>query len=195
VEGLARLAGARLLTAQSGRPPLLVVVTGPPGSGKTTVAGLVQAHLGLPLLAKDTIKETLGEQLGITEADASRRLGAAVFELLGVIVRELLGHGASLIVEGNFAVGSSVFDDLPAARIVQVHVTAPPDVLSARRRARSAERHPVHYDVEVEDELALRHARGDWDPLPLDGALVQIDTSAEAQVEARLAEALAATLP
>jgi adenylate kinase family enzyme len=39
--------------------PLLLIVTGPPGVGKTTVAEALAPRLGLPLLAKDDLKETL----------------------------------------------------------------------------------------------------------------------------------------
>ena len=39
--------------------PLFVVVSGPPGSGKSAVAEPLARELGLPLIAKDTIKEAL----------------------------------------------------------------------------------------------------------------------------------------
>jgi predicted kinase len=167
--------------------PLLVVVTGPPGSGKTTIADAVQERTGLPLIAKDTLKETLGEQLGVTDPLDSKQLGFAVFAVIGHLVRELLGHGVSLIAEGNFAVGYPVFDDLPPARVVQVHVTAPTEVLLARMRERGSERHPVHYDAEAADEILSRHARGEWEPLPLDGELIRIDTSLSPDLDAVLA--------
>jgi predicted kinase len=167
--------------------PLLVVVTGPPGSGKTTIAGEVQARTGLPLIAKDAIKEVIGEELGVTAEGDSKRLGAAVFELMGALMRELLERGVSVIVEGNFAVGRPLFGDLPPARIVQVHVTAPLDELLARMRERDSDRHPVHYDIEAADEIAERFSRGEWEALPLDGDLIRIDTSASPDLDALLA--------
>lgn len=165
-------------------PPVLVVVAGPPGAGKTTVAAALQARTGLPLIAKDTIKEVLGEALCVTERADSKRLGSAVFALMGTLLRELLGCGVSLIVEGNFAAGYPLFDDLPRTRVVQVHVSAPLDVLVARLKERGPERHAVHYDREAVDEVAARVARGEWEPLPLDGALIRVDTSAQTDLAA-----------
>ena len=46
------------------RPPLLVVVTGMPAAGKTTVADSLSRSLSLPFVAKDTVKEHLYETLG-----------------------------------------------------------------------------------------------------------------------------------
>ena len=40
-------------------PRLMVLVTGAPGSGKTTLAGPLATELGFALLAKDRIKESL----------------------------------------------------------------------------------------------------------------------------------------
>jgi hypothetical protein len=94
---------------------------------------------------------------------------------MGTLVRELLSHGVSLICEGNFVPESVVLRGLPTARIVQVHVSAPPDVLRTRLRQRDAQRHPVHYDREAADEIVALASEGRWDPLPLDGALIRLD--------------------
>jgi predicted kinase len=167
--------------------PLLVIVAGPPASGKTTIAGAIRERTGLPLIAKDSLKEILGEQLGVSDPLDSKRLGSAVFGLIGHLVRELVGHGVSLIAEGNFAVAYPLFDDLPRARVIQVHVTAPAEVLLERMRERGSERHPVHYDAQAADEILVRHARGEWEPLPLEGELIRIDTSAPPDLDAVLA--------
>jgi predicted kinase len=168
--------------------PLLVIVAGPPASGKSTIADAIRARTGLPLIAKDSLKEILGEQLGVHDPLDSKQLGSAVFGLIGHLVRELLGHGVSLIAEGNFAVGYPLFDDLPRARVIQVHVTAPAEVLLERMRERGSKRHPVHYDAQAADEILARHARGEWEPLPVEGELIRIDSSAPPDLDAVLAE-------
>ena len=129
------------------------------------------------MLAKDTFKETLADVLPVPGRDESHRLGAAVFALLGRLVRELLTADVSLIVEGNFVSGTPALADLPEARIVQVHVSAPPELLLSRLLERDSERHPVHYDREAAEEIAVRAERGEWAALPLGGTLIEADTS------------------
>jgi predicted kinase len=157
--------------------PRLVVVTGPPGAGKTTIAAALRERLGLPLIAKDPLKEQLGGALGIEDRARSQQLGGVVFELISVIVKELLEQGVSVIAEGNFTERSTLFSGLPPAEIVQVYVTATPDTLRERMLARDTHRHPVHYDRDAADEVSARAAAGEWPALPIGGRLIEIETT------------------
>ncbi len=167
--------------------PLLVVVTGPPGAGKTTIAAELRRRLGMPLIAKDTVKELLGGALRIEDRARSHQLGAIVFELIALVVKELLEQGVSVIAEGNFTEHSTLLSGLPAAEIVQVYVTAEPETLRTRLLERDV-RHPVHYDREAADEVSVRAAGGEWRALPLSGRLIEIDTTIWPDLDEALAK-------
>jgi predicted kinase len=156
--------------------PLLVVVTGMPSSGKTTVAEDLARRLQLPLLAKDTIKETLYDSLGANDVTASGRLGTAAFALIFALTRAMLADGVSVIVEANFFRDQEAeFAALPAHRVLQLHCDAPLPVLLDRYSRRS--RHAGHFDAEKIRELPGRFESGVHGPLRLDGELIRLDTT------------------
>src|SRR5205085_9955261 len=129
-----------------------------------------------PLVAKDPIKEVLADALDARGRAASRELGVATFGVVFHLLGELLRNGVSAVAEGNFG-RAEPFAALPPARVLQVHVWAPPEVVRERLLA-GRPRHPVHYDPEAAEEIAERAARGEWDPLPLAGELLRVDPTA-----------------
>ena len=83
-------------------PTRIVVVTGPPASGKTTLALAVSERLGIPLIAKDGIKERLYEAFGSGDREWSRWLGRATYPLIFHFLEAHLRVGCSVVVEGTF---------------------------------------------------------------------------------------------
>lgn len=63
------------------QPPPLVVVTGMPAAGKTTLAKSLRRELCLPLIAREEIKERLYDTLGTGDIEWSNRLGSAASQL------------------------------------------------------------------------------------------------------------------
>ncbi len=66
--------------------PLVILVTGLPASGKTTVARQVARHLGLPVFGKDDFKEVLFDTLGWKDLEWSRQLSQSCHGLLQCVV-------------------------------------------------------------------------------------------------------------
>ena len=83
--------------------PSLIIVAGPPCTGKSTLALRLAIDLSLPLIAKDHIKEILFDSLGWKDRAWSRQLGQLTYELLYHFVEVELRAGCSCIVESNFA--------------------------------------------------------------------------------------------
>ena len=73
-----------------------IVVSGAPGTGKTTVAHHVADALSFPLLSLDDVKETLGDCLGTGDEEWSDRTGDAAAEIIFRLNRTF----PSAVVEG-----------------------------------------------------------------------------------------------
>jgi predicted kinase len=135
---------------------LLVVVTGPPASGKTTIAERLARELSFPLVAKDGLKETLYDALGCSTVEESKRLGVAAFALIWHVLDLELQARRSVVAEGNFNPARA--ENLAGLRerhtfdVAQIVCRAPHDVLLARYTSRT--RHPGHFDAARAHEIA-----------------------------------------
>jgi len=155
-----------------------------PAAGKTTLARALSEELRVPLVAKDDIKEQLYDALGIGDLEWSRRLGRASFALIFAFCQELLAVGQPVIAEANFFAGLDEprFADLPSHRLVQVHCTAPLDVLLTRYEGRP-NRHAGHLDGLLVQEMRQRFQDDTHGPLALAGQLIEVDTSKAVEVQ------------
>jgi predicted kinase len=89
------------------RQPSLIVVTGRPGSGKTTLAHALARAIRCPAVCRDEIKEgfmnTTGQASQASQAaQPGDEIGRRVYEAFFDTIRLLLGHHVTLVAEAAF---------------------------------------------------------------------------------------------
>jgi predicted kinase len=178
-------------------PPLLILVTGLPGAGKTSVGRTLSERLKIPFLSKDAFKERIFDTLGWKDKAWSLRVSEASHRILDYIVEEELKAGHSLIIESNFK------PEIDSARFraiqhrfgvvgVQVLCWAERDILFERYSAHhQTNRHPGHIESATPEEQRRDLALGKGKPLQIGGPVIELDTTDFAKVDySSLAQAI-----
>jgi predicted kinase len=152
--------------------PGLVIVTGPPAAGKTTVTRELARQLGFSRIAKDPIKEAICDGLGLDEIDdeLSAALSRAAFETLF----RILATARGAVVDANFSVQlhQRRLRGLSAPR-VEVHCRCPVEICYQRYERRRTRLHRCHQAR----LLSLADFEACSRPLAI-GPLIEIDTTA-----------------
>jgi len=170
---------------------IVILITGHPATGKTTLAHYLAEELSLPLIWKDQIKETLFETLGVSTIEWSRTLGVAAWELLYQQVENLLRVGVSHVVESNFdpAYADEHWQNLKREhdfRLIQVRCETEPETLLERycRRIEQGGRHAGHVDARGDESfLATIQESMGW--VTVESQRVSIDTTEFGQIDYR----------
>jgi adenylylsulfate kinase-like enzyme len=172
------------MSERSGEQPLFVVVSGPPASGKSTLAPQLAEALRLPLLAKDTIKDALMSLLPVPDVETSRQIGgAAVAAMLAVAAESPVGA----VLESVFRRSRGIEDlKLLPGRLIEVFCRCELETARSRYRARSSTRAAGHFDhIRADEELwndeVSKPVAGGWPVLEVNAEeLVDIGLLVEA---------------
>jgi predicted kinase len=165
----------------------IVLVSGAPGAGKTTLAVPLARLLGLPLIAKDDIKETLIDVLGDQAGDLawSRKVGGASMELLW----KLAERAPAAVLEANFRPHSAYERERLTrldAQIVEVYCRCPAELLMQRFNERAKTAHAAHPARDLTPEWVAEFDR----PMGI-GDIIEVDTSQPVDVSAIAAQVAA----
>ena len=164
---------------------LMIIVTGPSASGKTTLSKKLARKFKLPSICKDEVKELLFDCLGTKDEEWGMSLGAASFDLLYLFVEKLCLTGKTFIVEGNFQnkYAAKTFSEIITKhnyKAVQVYCHAPVEILYDRytNRDNSGDRHPGHIiQIGGLEEFKSRVCGGNF-KLDIEGCVtLEIDTT------------------
>ena len=155
----------------------LIVVSGAPGTGKSTIARELGADLRFGVLSLDPIKEALADVLGLGDEDWSNRVGDAAAE---VVFRLATGF-PDAVAEGWWR---GVRRDRAVAEFAgaaEVFCHCDPALAAARVAARiGAGRHPIHRDVinpaGAGAAAYIASLAATVTPLGLCGPLIEVDT-------------------
>jgi predicted kinase len=159
--------------------PFVVVISGMPGSGKTTLGRDLSDALHLPLVSRDLIKTGMHVTVHSTDPRESKRFASAAFDVFFAAIDHLVASGVSTIVEAAFHRERSA-DSLARlheqADVAHLATQIDPTVALRRYRERAerGERHPAHADLDNLETLAADTAKYRLDhPEPL----LRVDTT------------------
>jgi AAA domain len=162
-----------------------ILISGLPGTGKTTLARRLAPLLNLPVIDKDDILERLFASKGAGDALRRRSLSRQS----DVILEHEAMQSEGAILASFWRVPGmppdsgtpSLWLQSPAHHIVNVHCVCEPGLAATRFLRRR--RHPGHLDGESSFEQILENLRTLAQLAPLDiGTRITVDTSREPNV-------------
>ncbi|MYD93605.1 MAG: AAA family ATPase [Chloroflexi bacterium] len=165
-------------------PPLLVIVNGAPGSGKTTLSRRLADALQLPHLERDGLKEILADHLEVADLAQSNALTPAAVGIFYALAAELARARVGMVLDQAYRRGlaeDQLRPLLASCRTVVIHCVVPREVSVKRYTGRfeRGTRHAAHFDGE---RIALFRAgklQIDWsrsDPLKLEVPTLLVET-------------------
>ena len=167
----------------------LIIVSGIPASGKSTLGRKIADELSIPFLDKDDILESLFNSLGTGDHEWRRRLSRASDVVLLSVLSQL--NEAVAVSFWRHPLSQSEDSGTPidqfadsAAVIVEVYCDCDHDLAAARFESRR--RHPGHLDDASGDDQQMQsggiQSYDDLGPLGL-GSLITVNTNGTNEAE------------
>jgi len=160
----------------------IIIITGYPGTGKTTLGKHLAEKYNIPFISKDGIKEILFDALGWKDREWSMKLGGASYDIMFYLAKSLLLCDRPFILETYFSRISekelkSLRDSFNISPL-QIICDATADIIKKRvkKRYESGERHPGHVDhIRTQDLEEM--IKKNYPKLEIGGKYLRVDTN------------------
>ena len=161
---------------------MLIVVCGPPGSGKTTLAHKIATEVGCPAICRDEIKEGMARTVDGFVAGPGDELTIRTLPVFFGTLDLLVRAGVTTVAEAAFQdriwrLGLEPLVAVAEFRIV--HCTVPAD-LAFRRSLRRRKDNPLrsaHPDPDPSDKVDWMRRHADFERLALSAPWMEVDTT------------------
>lgn len=130
----------------------LIIITGAPASGKSTIAQNVSKITGIPYFSKDEFKIELFEKYGFNNHDEKKKLSIQGENMLKNTISEHIDSDKDIIIDNNFKNFDAVREAISAHKnctVICIMLKADYSVLAERYNLRisSGNRHTALYTL------------------------------------------------
>ena len=156
--------------------PTLVIVSGPTGSGKTTLAHRLAVAIGCPALCRDEIKEGMVTATPDFVPGPSDPLTMRTYSVFFAAIGLFLSHGVTHIAEAAFQHANWVRGLEPLQPLAQLRVLRC-QVAPAIARARAEQRRREQRSRAAHDDVGHFTVDRSFEPIQLDAPTLDVDTA------------------